>query len=362
MVNKKNFEKKFILFNGKKYNLKKKSCEICKNSKNKIFQNIGKIGNKPGAYGYLPISICENCGHKFLSPRYSNAYYKEFYLKEYGKIPFKKIKPSKKYLALQKIRGQNVFSFFSKKVKKTKKGKILDHGSATGLALMPWKNNGWSCYGIEPHKESVKYANSIGLNVKNGYGENLSFKSNFFDVVISLGSFEHAYDINKTFKQFNRVLKRNGKLILRWRSDKIKGSPLEYFNHITYRYFTKNSLYNLLNKHRFKIENFIDKKIEGYDTFEYIIAKKNHKEKKKIKKDNVNKILSFIKKKHENYSNIALKAKRSRGTKNLNRKKRFIKKNKIGLMNIGKIKAINRVFKEMNFYLKTDKKFNLINV
>ena len=236
--------KDYIVFKKKKYFFRKKNCEICNHKISKIFQNIGKAGNKPGEYGYLPVSICLSCGHKFLSPRFSNKYYKKFYEEEYGKIPFRKIKPSTKYLKLQNERGSKVYSFFSKKIN-LKKGNILDHGAATGLALIPWKKKGWKCFGVEPHKASVKYANKLGLNVKLGYGENLSFKNNFFDVVISLGSFEHAYDINKTFKEFKRVLKNNGKLILRWRSDKFRGSPLEYYNHITYRYFSRETLLNL---------------------------------------------------------------------------------------------------------------------
>ena len=62
------------------------------------------------------------------------------------------------------------------------------------------------------HIESVKVANKYGLNVKHGYGEKTDIRI-IFDLIISLGSFEHAYDINATFSEFNRILK-NGNLIL----------------------------------------------------------------------------------------------------------------------------------------------------
>ena len=355
----KNLNKKFIIFKKKKYFFKKKSCEICGSKNSKIFQNLGKIGNKPGTYGYLPISICLNCGHKFLSPRFSDKYYKKFYEEEYGKIPFKKIKPSHKYLKLQKERGNNVYSFFSKKIKKIKNGNILDHGAATGLALIPWKKNGWNCYGVEPHKASVNYAKQMGLKVELGYGENLSFASDFFDVIISLGSFEHAYDINKTFSEFSRVVKNNGKLILRWRSDKFKGSPLEYYNHITYRYFSKNSLFNLLNKYNFKIEHNINKKIEGYDTYEYIIARKVKKFKKKLLRPKISFILNYHKNYYKKYLEICKKIKKLKKPNNLTQKKLFIKKNKLGTMNIGITRSIIRVFFEMKSYFKFIKEHKL---
>ena len=55
-----------------------KKCEICKTNKTIQFQNCGKIGNKPGIYGYLPISICKICSLKFISPRPSDTFYKKF--------------------------------------------------------------------------------------------------------------------------------------------------------------------------------------------------------------------------------------------------------------------------------------------
>ena len=346
------------IFKKKKYKSKSIKCEICENNKSIVFQNIGKTGNKPGLYGYLPISICSNCGHKYLSPRYPDSFYKEFFKKEYGKSLFKTTNPTKKYLRFQKKRGESVYLFLNKILEKMNNGKLLDHGTATGLALLPWLKNDWNCHGIDPHKPSVKHAKNQGLNVKYGYGEKLPYKSNFFEVILSLGSFEHAYDINKTFKEFNRTLKKNGILFLRWRSDQLKGSPLEYYNYVTNRYFTKNSLVNLLLKHNFKISKFINTKIEGYDTFEYIIAKKNNKNFKVKFKSNTNKILNYHFNYYKKYYSICMEAtKLKKG--NLKNKLKFIKKNKIGLMNIGRVSAINRVFKEMNYYLKAINKYNI---
>ena len=144
-----------------------------------------------------------------------------------------KKKNHQKYIQLQKKEEKN-FQYFNKEIKFSKKYKILDHGAATGLALLPWKKR-VGIHLVLNHIESVKVAKSYGLNVKQGYGEKTGYKNNFFNLIISLGSFEHAYDINATFSEFNKFLK-NGNLILRWRSDKFTGSPLEYYNFITYRY------------------------------------------------------------------------------------------------------------------------------
>ena len=122
--------------------------------------------------------------------------------------------------------------------------------------------------------------------------------------------FEHAYDLNKTFKEFNRTLKNKGKLILRWRSDTLLGSPLEYYNQITYRYFSQYSLKNLFKKYKFKfLFNESKNKIEGYDTYEYIICEKTSgKIKIKFSSQNNKKFLNQTMVYNQKYFKICLKA------------------------------------------------------
>ena len=79
-----------------------------------------------------------------------------------------------------------MYLFLNKILEKMNNGNLLDHGTATGLALLPWLKNDWNCYGIDPHKPSVKHAKNQGLNVKYGYGEKLPYKSYFFEVILKL--------------------------------------------------------------------------------------------------------------------------------------------------------------------------------
>ena len=243
-LEKKNIQNHLEIVSPKKiYKSKKKSCEICNSSNLKIFQNIGRIGS-PLQYGKLITVICKNCGHKFINPIYEDSFYKFYYRKIYRKIAFGDMTPSKKYIHFQKIRGLGVYRFFNKKLS-IKKGNFLDHGCASGLTMFPWTKK-WNCYGIDPHKPSVEYGvKKFKLNIKRAYGEKLPFKSNFFDVVLSLGSLEHSYDLRKTMKELVRTIQNNGYLIIRWRSNNLIGSPLEYYNHNHYRFFSKET-WNLL--------------------------------------------------------------------------------------------------------------------
>ena len=73
---------------------------------------------------------------------------------------------------------------------------------------------------------------------------------------------------------------------------------------------------------------------------------------------NINKILNYHLSYYKKYYSKCLKASRLKN-ENLKTKLKFIKKNKIGLMNIGRETAIKRVFKEMYYYLKTIKRYNI---
>lgn len=332
--------------------LKKVRCEVCASQKNKIIQSYGRV-NANYKYGFLPVSICCDCGFVFLNPRLSNSYYKKYYKKNYRNKKFNNMLLNKEYEKQQIERGEKVYDYFSKKIKFRYK-KILDHGCANGLTMLKWKRNDWKCIGIDPHLPSVqKGVRKFGLEIKNLDGENLDKLNQKFGVVLSLGSLEHSYDLNKSLKNIKRSLLKDEYLIIRWRSDKMNGSPLEYFNHNHFRYFNRETWKSVLNKHQFNIEKFIKTPVEGSDMYEYIIARKCSKKiifNKKSRKNYKNYIMKYEKYVKKYYS-LANKIKKL-NIKEYKNKKYFIKKNKIGLLSINKTKAINRFFIETSKFLK----------
>ena len=285
----------------KKFKRVKKNCEICGSSRNEVFQSYGRT-SFPGEYGLLKIVICKNCGHKFQNPNFSDNFYKEYYKELYREIAFDGKSPSNLYINQQKKRGKKVFDWYSG-IYKSSIGRMLDHGCASGFTMAEWKRKGWDCYGIDPHRPSVLLGKKYGYNVEISSGEDLKFKRKFFDVVLSLGSLEHSYDVNVSLRKIYFSLKDSGHLVVRWRSDKIFGSPLEYFNHNHYRFFTINCWKILLEKHGFKILVNSSKKIEGWELYDYFIAIK------KTKKIN---LLESIKINRLNYKKEILKIKRTR--------------------------------------------------
>ena len=356
-------KKKFYITNKKKFFLKKISCEVCsKKNSNFILQNLGKDNFDNNKYQYLPISICKNCGHKFLSPRPPIKFYKSYFNYDYGKtFHGKKKQFTDSKLFLQKKRGEKVYNYFSK-ILKLKNGKILDHGCSTGITSLKWKKNNWDVYGVDPHKPSVVFGNrKFNLKISLGYGEKLNFKKSFFDIILSLGSLEHCYDLNKSLSEIYRILKPSGCLIIRWRKFELKGSPLEYYNSSTLRYFNKYIWHKSLEKNGLKIEKIINDPVEGYETFEYLIVSKNLKNLKnkdiKINKNYKyffqNQLKYYLK--YENQYRkkcLAIRSKKLLNPKTKFKKKiSYIKKNKVKLMNLGKYKSVNRYFDEITKYI-----------
>ena len=362
---------------NKNYNITKKKnklvefkkCEVCFSDKIESFVNYGRTGSNY-EYGYLPVCICNECGYKLLSPRKNNHFYVEYYKKFYRSKKKNNVQISKTYERSQINRGKKIFNFFEKKID-VKEKFFLDHGCAMGLTMMPWRENGWKVTGLDPNIESVNYAKEkYSLKIINSFGENLSKQKNKFNIVLSLGSLEHSFDINKTMQKIWENTSDDAHLIIRWRSNKLIGSPLEYFNHNHFRYFNRFSWKILLNRFAFNKISFYSESIEENNGYEYILAKKTgktnsiNKIKKKLKSFGVGRAeKKYMKDYIFYYNKLSEKIKMLKNKKklnSLNSMTSFITKNKIGLINHKtNKKSVHRFFIETNRFLKFKPNYNL---
>lgn len=243
-------------------------CEVCGSKKNEALQSYGRIASNY-KYGILPISICKDCGYVFLNPRLPNKFYKKYYKKNYRDKKNNNMLLNKAYELNQINRGAKAYDYFIKKIK-PKKLKMLDHGCANGLTMSKWKENGWKCIGIDPHSPSVETGvKKFKFDIRKLDGESLHKLNHKFGLVLSLGSLEHSYDLNKSLKNIHKVLINSGYLIIRYRSENMVGSPLEYFNHNHFRYLNKLTWKYVLQKHKFKVDKFIKIPVEGSDMYNY---------------------------------------------------------------------------------------------
>lgn len=255
------------------YQVAMRPCEICENEDFAVFQEYGRVG-EPGIYGRYPIHICQVCGFKMANPRLEDDFYRDYYQQLYREVAFGALVPSDDYIDQQEKRGKSVLEFVANYG--VAPGRMLDIGCASGATMLPWIADGWSCKGVDPHMPSVETARTeLGLEVHLGSGEELPFTDKSFELCLALGPIEHAYNVELMFNEIRRTLVDSGYLVIRWRSSEIFGSPLEYYNHNHYRFFTPNSWSLLLRKYGFSTLSTTTKKLEGWNSYEYILARKD---------------------------------------------------------------------------------------
>ncbi len=94
------------------------------------------------------------------------------------------------------------------------KGRLLDVGCGSGLALDRMAELGWQVEGLEPDPAAVEVARSKGLEVRQGTLYTQHFAPEYFDVVVVNHVIEHVHDPFLLMKECYRVLRPGGRLIV----------------------------------------------------------------------------------------------------------------------------------------------------
>jgi len=100
-----------------------------------------------------------------------------------------------------------------------KNSKILDAGCGTGelLKLLISQKKNLKLYGIDVSDKMLEVAEKKLKNkakLKMSSVENINFKDNYFDYVFSEDAFHHYADYDLVMKNFYRILKIRGKLVV----------------------------------------------------------------------------------------------------------------------------------------------------
>ncbi len=245
-------------------------CEICDSRRFSLLQSKGRVGG-PGVYGPLPVRVCGRCGFVMINPRYERRFYIDYYRKTYRHVATGRSAPTAEYLRRQTHRGEQILRFIEKAASSA--GKMLDIGCSAGATMVPFLKAGWRCAGVDPDVGSVKTGRGLRLPVRIGDAENLPFRKGEFSLAVSLGTFEHVYDFSRAMRRCRFVLEEGGLLLMRTRSHAMWGSPLEYYNHNHYRYFSNRTLKLALLRFGFKPIRFTSEPLEGIPGAYYTLAR-----------------------------------------------------------------------------------------
>lgn len=153
-------------------------------------------------------------------------------------------------------------NIFQKRVnlisKFSKKGRVLEIGSATGVMLKLLVKLGWDGLGIEP-SGSYMEAKKKGLRVLNCKFEDIKLPQDYFDLVVLNHTLEHMNNPGQVLKKINDLLKKRGIVFIDVPnfgslSSKVLGKKWPYLLPLEHKFqFTKESLTKLLNNAGFNI-------------------------------------------------------------------------------------------------------------
>ena len=139
------------------------------------------------------------------------------------------------------------------------RGKILDIGAANGSFLSVAKKRGWQVAGVEPNAWLCQWAKKhYDVDIKPTTIFEQKYPNNSFDVVTLWDVLEHVPDPTLVLKECNRILKKDGILIINYPDigswiAKLLQRKWVFLLSVHLYYFTPATIRNILNKTGFSV-------------------------------------------------------------------------------------------------------------
>lgn len=228
------------------------NCNLCGSPSKKILHKFGESS----------IVSCNKCDFVYTETRNKKGVltiYKDDYFhiensdqKKQGYRFYEKDKEHHIYYFEKKL---NLIKFF------LNKGKILDVGCALGFFMEAAEKEGFDSYGVDVSDYAISYA--LKKFPKRAFLSTIkeaNFKRGFFDCITMFQTLEHLDDPLGNLIEANKVLKKNGFLVIATPNHnciirKIMGKHwFEYKPEEHLNYFDEKSLGTILEKTGYKIE------------------------------------------------------------------------------------------------------------
>ena len=242
------------------------SCPICLSSD---LQKKFNCTDHSTSKEKFTIVSCETCDFKFTNPRPKDKSLGSYY-KSDKYISHTNNKKGLFNWMYHTVRKYSITTKLNLLKKISKNKNHLDIGCGTGEFLNACKNSGFRTEGIEPSRLAREQAiNNFNLSVTHNT-ELDQFKSSQFDTISMWHVLEHIPELNKTIKEFNRILNKNGKVIIAvpnhnsWDAKYYKEYWAGWDTPIHLWHFSKLSIEKLFKIHDFKL---IEKKPMLFDSY-----------------------------------------------------------------------------------------------
>src|SRR3989344_280903 len=150
------------------------------------------------------------------------------------------------------VAKRNMIGIILNKYAKEKNLKILDLGCGTGAVMKFLDSKDYKVCGVDTNDAALDYCSEKRLEVKKGEAENINFDDNAFDIVLALDLLEHLDSPEKSIREINRILKKDGLLIATVPAHQFLWSYHDVSLHHKKRYDKEN--FKNLFQDNFKIE------------------------------------------------------------------------------------------------------------
>ncbi|MFX0074762.1 MAG: class I SAM-dependent methyltransferase [Candidatus Hermodarchaeota archaeon] len=160
-----------------------------------------------------------------------------------------------------------ILEFMKKKGMLVENTIIADIGSGTGILTKMFLDNGNHIYGVEPNKDMREAAENLLQDYKNfssveGSAEATGLEESSIDLIIAGQAF-HWFDVEKAKKEFKRILKPNGHVVLIWNNRGKAGTEFNVnYENFMLKYGTD---YKEVRKNEGNVDRFYSYQKEMFD-------------------------------------------------------------------------------------------------
>ncbi len=166
---------------------------------------------------------------------------------------------------------KEIINFLKSKIGLTNQLVIADVGAGTGISSEIYLENGNTVYAVEPNKEMREAAEELHKKDRNfisvnATAENTSLKDKSIDLIIVAQAF-HWFDKFLAKKEFERIIRSNGHLVLMW-NDRNLESHLQQayeqmlrdfvpeYEEVNYRNMDESTIASFYLPHAYSLETF----------------------------------------------------------------------------------------------------------